>query len=127
MPLTDSLFDEQCSPTELGSAVPSFDELTEATWRRMLRRRSRKVSVTLLSLALGSFILGRLKANSTSSVGYIELDRISGMLGPEGAVALTWLAVALATTSLIVLVIWMPLRDMYLRRKHMRRTATDEQ
>ncbi len=112
---------------KLGSSVPSFDELTEASWRRMLRRRSRKVSITLLSLALGSFILGRLKANSTSLEGSVELDRISGMLGPEGAVALTWLAVALATTSLIVLVIWMPLRDMYLRRKHMRRTATDEQ
>lgn len=127
MPLTDSLFDEQGSTTKLGSAVPSFDELTEATWRRMLRRRSRKVSITLLSLALGSFILGRLKANSTYLGGSVELDRISGMLGPEGAVALTWLAVALATTSLIVLVIWMPLRDMYLRRKHMRRAATDEQ
>ncbi len=107
--------------------MPSFDELTEATWRRMLRRRSRKVSITLLSMALGSFIIGRLKANSTSSVGYIELDRISGMLGPEGAVALTWLAVALAITSLIVLVIWMPLRDMYLRRKHALLASAEEQ
>ena len=98
--------------TDWGSAVPSFDELTEATWRRMLRRRSRKVSITLLSIALGSFIIGRLMANSSA---------------PSGSVQLTWMAVLLATSSLIVLVVWMPLRDMYLRRKHALLASAEEQ
>jgi hypothetical protein len=86
--------------------------LTEAQWRRMLRRRSRKVAITLLSLALGCLIVGRLIANSPD---------------PAGSVELTWMAVLLATSSLIVLVVWMPLRDMYLRRKHMLRISAEEQ
>ncbi len=78
----------------------------------MLRRRSRKVAITLLSLALGSLIVGRLIANSPD---------------PTGSVQLTWMAVLLATSSLIVLVVWMPLRDMYLRRKHVLLASTEKQ
>ncbi len=78
----------------------------------MLRRRSRKVAITLLSLALGCLIVGRLIANSPD---------------PAGSAELTWMAVLLATSSLTVLAVWMPLRDMYLRRKHMLRTPAEEQ
>ena len=83
--------------------MPPFDQLPETQWRRMLRRRSRKVAIVLLTLALGCLIVSRLIANSPA---------------PEGSVQLTWTAVLLATSSLFVLVVWMPLRDMYLKRKH---------
>ena len=82
--------------------MPSFDEMTEAHWRRMLRRRSRKVAITLLSLAFACLISGSM------------LDTPPGV---PGTVQLTWTAVLLATSSLFVLVVWMPLRDMYLRKK----------